>query len=125
MKTHTINKEVSVHPKQRKFLESKALWRAFASGVGGGKSWCGSLDMLKRAKPGRLYLITAPTYTMLSDATFRSLTGLAQQLELIDDIKYSAPPSVKLKNNAEILFRSTDDPEHLEGARISIWDMDG
>ena len=120
----TINKEISVYAKQRKFLESKALWRAFAAGLGSGKSHCGSLDMIRRAKPGRLYMVTAPTYTMLSDATFRSLTGLAQQLEVIGpgDIKLSPPQSVKLRNSAEILFRSTDDPEHLRGANLSgVW----
>lgn len=110
--------------KQQQFLQSDALLRAFVGGIGSGKSWVGSLDLLRRSKPGRLYLVTAPTYPMLSDATFRSLTGMAQDLGIIGagDTKSSPPPSVKLRNGAEVLFRSTDNPEMLRGPNLSgVW----
>ena len=113
-----------MYPKQRQFLQSNALLRAFVGGIGSGKSWIGSLDMIHRSKPGRLYLVTAPTYPMLSDATFRSLTGLAQELGVVEpgDAKQSPPPSVKLRNGAEVLFRSTDNPEMLRGPNLSgVW----
>lgn len=58
----TITKNISVYPKQQAFLESPALMRAFVGGIGSGKSWIGALDLIKRAKPGRLYLVTAPCY---------------------------------------------------------------
>lgn len=119
-----VNKTVQVYPKQRDFLESKALLRAFVGGIGSGKSWIGALDMIRRSKPGRLYLVTAPTYSMLSDATFRSLTGLAQELGIVGtgDTKSSPPPSIRLGNGAEILFRSTDNPETLRGPNLSgVW----
>lgn len=120
----TINKTLKVSKKQQKFLQSSALLRAFVGGIGSGKSFIGALDMLRRSKPGRLYLVTAPTYPMLSDATFRSLTGLASDLGIIGpgDAKTSPPPSVKLRNGAEVLFRSTDNPEMLRGPNLSgVW----
>lgn len=120
----SVNKTIQVYPKQRDFLNSKALLRAFVGGIGSGKSFVGALDMVRRSKPGRLYLVTAPTYPMLSDATFRSMTGLAQQLGILrpGDAKVSPPPSVRLGNSAEILFRSTDNPEMLRGPNLSgVW----
>lgn len=120
----TVNKTISVYPKQRQFLESKALWRAFVGGVGSGKSYVGSLDMIRRAKPSRLYLVTAPTYPMLSDASFRSFVEVAELLGVVrpSDIKSSPPPSIKLRTGAEVLFRSTDNPEMLRGPNLSgVW----
>lgn len=89
-------------------------------------SFIGALDMIRRAKPGRLYLVTAPTYPMLSDASFRSFIDVARQLDIVspDAIKSSPPPSIKLRTGAEILFRSTDNPETLRGPNLSGWWMD-
>lgn len=115
---------MQVSQKQQAFLESKALLRAFVAGIGAGKSFIGSLDVIRRSKPGRLYLVTAPTYPMLSDATFRSLTGLAAQLGIVapGDTKTSPPPSIKLRTGAEIIFRSTENPEMLRGPNLSgVW----
>lgn len=108
-----------MHVPYKNHYSANGLWHHNS-----GKSFIGSLDVLRRAKPGRLYLVTAPTYPMLSDATFRSLTGLARQLGLIEpgDVKASPPPSIKLRNGAEVLFRSTDNPEMLRGPNLSgVW----
>ena len=122
----TINKTIKVYTKQLQFLESKKLWRAFCGGIGSGKSFIGALDMIRRMKPGRLYLVTAPTYPMLSDASFRSFIDIARNLEVVlpHDVKISPPPSIKLRNGAEVLFRSTDNPETLRGPNLSGWWMD-
>lgn len=69
-------------------------------------------------------MVLAPTYVMLSDSTFRSFLSIATSLKLISPggIKNSPPPSVKLVNGSEILFRSADDPERLRGPNLSgIW----
>lgn len=124
--TNVINKTIQVYAKQRQFLESKALWRAFVGGIGSGKSFIGALDMIRRAKPGRLYLVTAPTYPMLSDASFRSFIDVAEMMGVVNhaDIKTSPPQSIKLRTGAEVLFRSTDNPETLRGPNLSGWWMD-
>jgi predicted phage terminase large subunit-like protein len=93
-------------------------------GIGSGKSWAGSYDLVKRAKAGRLYMVLAPTYAMLSDATFRSFLSVADDLGIIDpsEVKRSAPPSIRLRTGAEVLFRSADDPDRLRGPNLSgVW----
>jgi predicted phage terminase large subunit-like protein len=119
-----FSKTVKLHPAQQSFLNSKSLFRAFVGGIGSGKSWAGSYDLIKRAKPGRLYMACAPTYTMLADSTFRSFQEVAEALGIVQPsgVKRSAPPSMKLKTAAEILFRSADDPERLRGPNLSgVW----
>jgi predicted phage terminase large subunit-like protein len=113
-----------LHPAQQAFLRSDALFRAFAGGIGSGKSWAGSYDLVRRAKAGRLYLVVAPTYAMLADSTFRSFLAVADQLGVVDpgEVKRSAPPSVKLRTGAEVLFRSADEPDRLRGPNLSgVW----
>src|SRR5262249_24374111 len=66
----------------------------------------------------------APNYTMLTDATMRSFEDMAIHLGLIKpgDIKRSTPPYVKLKNGAEVLFRSGDEGDRLRGPNLSgVW----
>jgi predicted phage terminase large subunit-like protein len=61
---------------------------------------------------------------MLSDSTFRSFLAVASQLGVVNmtEVKKSAPPTVKLRTGAEVLFRSGDDPSHLYGPNLSgIW----
>jgi predicted phage terminase large subunit-like protein len=115
---------VRLHPAQQAFLQSDAVFRAFVGGIGSGKTWAGCYDLLKKAKPGRLYLVCAPTYTMLSDSTFRSFVTLAEELGIVDplEVKRSAPPSIRLRTGAEILFRSGDEPDRLRGPNLSgVW----
>lgn len=120
----TIEKTIQVYPKQLQFMESTALWRSFVGGVGSGKSFVGSLDLIRRAKPGRLYLVSAPTYTMLEDSSFRSFLDVARRLGVVNDdgIKRSQPPHINLLTGAEIIFRSTDKPDSLRGPNLSgVW----
>ena len=117
-------KLVRLYQAQKAFLDSRALYRAFCAGIGAGKSWAGSYDLIRRAKPGRLYLVLAPTYPMLSDSSFRSFLSVATELGLAEpgDVKKSAPPSIRLLTGAEVLFRSADDPERIRGPNLSgVW----
>src|SRR5713101_6742934 len=119
-------KTIKLHPAQQAFLQSDALFRGFVGGIGSGKSWSLCYDMLRRARSGRLYCMIAPTYAQLSDSTFRSFVALAEDLGILDpaDIKRSAPPSVKLRTGAEVLFRSGDDPDRLYGPNLSGMALD-
>jgi predicted phage terminase large subunit-like protein len=124
MMTPPAPRTVRLHPAQQTFLQSKATFRAFCGGIGSGKTWAGAYDLIRRAQPGRLYLVIAPTYGMLSDATFRLFLALAQELGLIDpsEVKRSAPPSIRLRTGAEVLFRSGDEPDRLRGPNLSgVW----
>jgi predicted phage terminase large subunit-like protein len=116
---------VRLHPAQAAFLRSEALFRAFCGGIGSGKSWAGAYDLARRARDGRLYMVCAPTYAMLADATFRMFLQVAgEDLGIIDpgDVKRSAPPSIRLRTGAEVLFRSADEPDRLRGPNLSgVW----
>jgi predicted phage terminase large subunit-like protein len=117
-------KTIQLHPMQSAFLRSKALFRCFCGGIGSGKTWCGSYDLIRKAKAGRLYLCVAPSYQMLQDSTFRIFIQVAEQLGVLDrrDVRRGAPPSIKIKTGAEILFRSADNPDSLRGPNLSgVW----
>jgi len=90
-------------------------------GRGVGKSWVGAYDLFRRSKPDRLYLVAAPTYPMLMDSSFRSFLSVGRLTGLLDlsSVKRSAPPAARLRNGAEVIFRSADDPERLRGPNLS------
>jgi phage terminase large subunit len=83
--------------------------------------------MVKRAMSpegrGRLYLVAAPTYPMLSDSSIRTTVEICRMLGVYNhDSLKRQPPSLLLPNNSEILFRSADDPERLRGPNLSgVW----
>lgn len=119
-----LQKRVRLHQKQKAFRRSSTLYRGFVGGRGSGKSWVGAYDMIARAKAGRTYLVAAPTYPMLQDASLRTFLGIARELGVLDTkhIKKAPPPACRLLTGAEILFRSADDPERLRGPNLSgVW----
>lgn len=75
--------------------------------------------MIMRAKADRLYMVVSPTYPMLSDSTLRSFLAVADELGVVKSKKMSAPMSVTLTTDAEIIFRSGDDPDRLRGPNLS------
>src|ERR1019366_8406659 len=81
-------------------------------------------DLIVKSKPGRLYMVVAPTYDLMAAASFRSMVDVARELDLVDParINRGKPPSMFLRNGAEVLFRSADDPEHLRGPNLTgVW----
>lgn len=105
---------------QQAFRKSNALYRGFVGGIGSGKSWVGAYDLVTRSLPNRLYMVTAPTYPMLRDATLRSFLRVSRDLGYLRD--YSKTDKIAtLVNGAEVLFRSADDPDSLRGPNLSGW----
>jgi phage terminase large subunit-like protein len=85
-----------------------------------GKSWVGAYDLLRKAQPGALYSIVAPSYRMLEDATLRTFIELATNVNLWNpDAFFKADMKAKLWNNVEILFRSGDSPNSLRGPTLA------
>jgi predicted phage terminase large subunit-like protein len=117
----TLDVTVPLHRVQQAFRQGEALVRGFVGGVGSGKSWAGSYDLLRRAQPGRLYMATAPTYRMLEDASLRTFLTLARHLHFLRNFG-KADMIAQLGNGAEVLFRSTDEPDRLRGPNLSgVW----
>lgn len=118
----TLRREIKLSQTQKSFRQSTARFRAFVGGRGAGKSQVGALDLVRRCKPNRLYLIAAPDYTVLMDASFRSFLDTCQKLGVPIDVKRSLPPKATIRlagGDAEILFRSMDDPEKRRGPNLS------
>lgn len=108
-------------PIQAAFLDSRALVRGFVGGIGSGKSFIGSYDLLRNARHGSLALACAPTYPMLRDATLRSFFYVAALLGI--PVRFNKSEHLAtLPNGAEVLFRSADNPESLRGPNLArVW----
>jgi predicted phage terminase large subunit-like protein len=113
-----LTKEIKLHPAQAAFRNSNAISRGYVGGIGSGKSWVGAYDLLRRAKPNRLYMVVTPTYGMLRDASWRTLMNLAKELQYFREENKTEMRMV-LGNGAEVLGRSADDPERLRGPNLS------
>lgn len=118
-KTRRVN--IQMHDVQSRFKKSDSRLRAFCGGINTGKSWIGAYDLVTRAKPGRLYMVLAPTFPMLRDAAWRALKSIAETLGyLVEENK--GEMKLTLGNGAEILGRSADDPDRLRGPNLSgVW----
>lgn len=109
---------------QYEFRVAPHTFRGFVGGVGSGKSWVGAYDLIRRAKRGRLYMVLAPTYTLLEDSSLRSFRSIAEQLGVWDPqaFKMSPRPYCRLHTGAEFIFRSADEPDRLRGPNLSgVW----
>lgn len=105
-----------LYPAQMSFRKSASLYRGFVGGISSGKSWVTSYDLLRRAKPGRLYMYVCPTYKMLKRADLRTLLGIARQLRYLRGF---ADNTATLGNGAEVVCCSAEDPESLRGPNAS------
>jgi predicted phage terminase large subunit-like protein len=114
----TLRQTIDLHRAQAAFCHSPALYRGFVGGRGAGKSFVGAYDLLRRAKPGRLYGVYAPSYPMMRDSSQRSFMVLARRLAFLKDFRKADGIAV-LGNGAEVLFRSLDDPERARGPNLS------
>ncbi len=120
----TYRKTVRLHPVQQVFRHSSALYRGFVGGVGAGKSWCGSYDLIRRARPGRTYMVVGPSYPSLHRSTIRTFLKVGRELGVIDPahLRISPPPQLTLGNGAEVLFASADRPDTLRGPSLTgVW----
>ena len=105
------------HSKQQQFHEDLHQFRAFVGGVGSGKTIAGSIETIKFIinNPGGVFVIAAPTYPMLRDATLRTFFEWCPK-ELIKEYNRSEG-IIKFVNGSEILTRSCDDPRTIERIR--------
>ena len=61
------------------FWGSPERFRAFVGGIGSGKTYAGTVEIL-RQPAGSTGMVVAPTYPMLRDATLRTFADLARPL---------------------------------------------
>jgi predicted phage terminase large subunit-like protein len=66
-------------------------------------------------------MVASPTYKMLKDATLRTFQQHARDLKFLRKFNRADMTAI-LGNDAEVLFRSADDPETLRGPNLSgLW----
>ena len=102
---------------QKKFMESDAKFRVFASGVGGGKTACGWMCVLEYVfkNPGCLGLIVAPTYPMINDVILREMVNWIPE-ELISSHN-KVNNEIKFINGSTVLLRSAKDDRQIDTLR--------
>jgi len=109
---------MELHPAQADFLDRKSKLAGFVGGRGTGKSTIGAYDLLKRSRPHRTYMVVAPTYPMLKDASLRSFMELGKRFGYVRSLNAS-DMRAELGNHATVLFRSADTPDRLRGPNLS------
>lgn len=132
LKTHPngLIKLPNLYPRQDIFANAPSRFTAFVGGIGSGKTTAGALRGL-RASYGQigdqeklqfpnLGMVTAPTYTMLKDASLRTFLEIAESANLLDRF-YKNEMLVRLENGSEVLFRSAHAPERLRGPSLAWW----
>lgn len=116
-----LRKAVRIHSAQAAFRRSMALYRGFVGGRGAGKSWIGAYDLVRRAQKDRTYLVAAPTYPMLRDSSIQSFTEISRDVGFLRSFA-KGEMIATLGNGAQVLFRSTDNPDRLRGPNLSgVW----
>ena len=122
---------IALPPKAAAFVQSKKLKRGFVGGRGCSKSWTLSYDFFKKAKRGRLYMVLAPAYKTLSDSTYRTFMEVGERYldrivqkrsgggNLWAKVSTFDPDANQSQGFAEVIFRSTSDPDSLRGPNLS------
>jgi predicted phage terminase large subunit-like protein len=115
--------QVMLHPVQRAFLDSNALFRGYVGGRGAGKTFVGVYDLISRAccKRDRLYMVVAPTYPLLKDSSIRTFLDLAGRMGKLVNYNKTDFRAV-LDTGCQVIFRSAEQPDRLRGPNISgLW----
>jgi phage terminase large subunit len=108
---------IELYGTQHDFVACQDRFTGFIGGIGSGKSYAGAVKaMLYSQTPGTLGLVIAPSYPMLRDATLRTFRQVA---EATIAETHASEMRLTLRNGAEVLFRSADQPDRLRGPNIS------
>lgn len=84
-----------------------------------GKTFAGAVKAITRLdKPG-LGMVAAPTYSMLRDATQRTLLGQMTELGIDFEFRKGENAVTIPASGHEIIFRSLDDPEKVRGPNLN------
>jgi hypothetical protein len=118
-------------PSQRRFhSQIRTKFKGFSEPIGSGKSQAIAYETIASAllNPGRVGLVGAPTFPMLSDATQRSLFEVLELHNI--DYRFNKARSIltfpeeSAFNGAQILFRSMDHFERIRGTNLAWFGID-
>jgi len=119
--------KIHLYQEQADFIYDPCEALAFVAGIGSGKSYAGAVRALL-ASQGRLAgqeiqipntgMVTAPTYRMLKDASWRTFLQIARPH--IDKINKSEM-TILMNNGSEVFFRTASEPDNLRGPNLTWW----
>lgn len=110
--------EVKLFPRQMRFVRDPARFPAYVGGIGSGKTFAGACKVIARTERKELGLVAAPTYSMLRDATQRTLLALMDDLGISYEFRKGENALTIPASGHEIIFRSLDNPENLRGPNL-------
>ena len=113
-------------PSQRRFHLSEARFKGYSGSIGSGKSQalCQEAIRLAYVNAGRVGLIGAPTYPMLRDATFTSLSAILEENGIPYEHNKSENVLTFLDTGSRVLLRSLDEFERLRGTNLAWFGID-
>lgn len=110
--------EIKLFPRQMRFVKDPARFPAYVGGIGSGKTFAGACKVIARFHRKELGLVAAPTYSMLRDATQRTLLALMDELGIAYEFRKGENALTVPATGHEIIFRSLDNPENLRGPNL-------
>lgn len=124
MTSPIVECRLRLHRGQSRFCNARTLYRGFVGGRGAGKTYVGALDLIRRSKRGRTYLIASPTGILMNDTTFPTFRAIAREhgFWYQAGVRLTPYPTVELANGARVRFRTAEDPERMRGPNLSgVW----
>lgn len=111
---------------QARFHASRARFKGLSGPVGTGKTKavCYEAIQLAYANAGLLGLLSAPTFPMLRDITWRTMQGILEEEEIPFRFNRGEMRLYLRECGTTILFRSADDPDHLRGTNLAFFGVD-
>jgi phage terminase large subunit len=123
-----LHREIAYAPSesQLNFHDLTTKFKGFSGPVGSGKSYafCQEALRLAYANPGCQGLIGAPTYPMLRDVTQTAFFELLEANRVPFTFRRAANICYLHEPEAEILFRTMDQPERLRGLNLAWFGVD-
>jgi len=120
--------------KQGEFHCNSAAFKLFLGGVGSGKSHAGARELVLGALengPGGLYVVGAPSHSILEDATFAHYTRFLDEIAAFNGIRLdtkrlNSPQNrrIVLQGGITIRFISLHKPDNFAGPTISGFHVD-
>lgn len=125
--TDFCNRFFGKYEGQWKFLADKSRYRAAIGGIGSGKSLTSSFDLVKHALEydESMHMVIAPTYKMLSKATWVSIKkALNWWGPSIEWKENKSEQTITLSNGSKIFSGFAQEPDNLRGVELSTFFID-
>ena len=118
--------EITLHSKQREFVNTEDSPVLFLGGVRSGKTYAGVVKGILYALryPGSVGAVISPTYPMVRDVVIPEYEEILAKLGIEYSLKRGDMVLNITATDSKILFRSADKPKRLEGLTLDWVHLD-